>query len=287
MNENPEAPGAAEDAASALPLKSWHLSLTYDGTAFSGWQIQPDVRTVQGELQERLRRLLRCPDLRTVGCSRTDAGVHALDQQVSFEAPTPPDLDADRLRHVLNRWLPADVRVNAVRECAPGFSARHDARGKAYVYVLSRQEKPNPLFARFCWHVPRTLDLEAMGEAAGFLRGEKDFSSFAVNPKREIETHVRHVFRVDVVATGEWICFHVSGASFLYKMVRSMVGWLVHVGKGNAAPEDTQTVLDAKSRTAAADSAPPQGLFLAKVFFTDSERETWKPTLPPFAAEPR
>jgi tRNA pseudouridine38-40 synthase len=250
------------------PRRCWHLSLAYDGSGFRGWQIQPSVRTVQGELAHRLRRLFSDPDLRVAGTSRTDSGVHALDQQASFEADTPAELTAEKLHRILNRWLPRDIIVTRVREVPLGFNARFTSAGKAYTYVLNPGERLLPMFAPFAWHFPRRLDLEAMREAAAHLIGEMDFSSFAANPKREVDSHVRLVHRVEILPVDGLLCFNVVGQSFLYKMVRSMVGWLAHVGRGAAPPE--------------ADSAPAEGLFLAKVFFEPDAWRDYTPILPPF-----
>jgi len=257
--------------------------VAYDGTAFDGWQIQPERRTVQGELQERIRRLFRAPDLRLSGTSRTDAGVHALDQHVSFVAPPVADLDGDRLRYALNRWLPADVEVLAAREEAPGFNARFANCGKAYTYCLFHGHKVNPLFARFIWPLRQRLDLDAMRRAAGLMEGERDFASFGANPKREIASTVCRLLRVEAIAAADLVCVSVIGNRFLYKMVRSLVGYLVHVGHHRAPPEALAEVLAARDRCAAAQSAPAAGLFLARVFFSGAEMASYRPQVPPFA----
>lgn len=272
-------------AADGLPETTWHLRVAYDGTAFHGWQIQPGQRTVQEQLQGRLRRLFRSPELKVMGSSRTDAGVHALDQQVSFAAPTLADMDGERLRHLLNRWLPDDIRVTAASSEPAGFNARYANCGKAYTYCLFQGEKINPLFARFVWPLPRPLDLAAAAAAATLLEGERDFASFGVNPKRELETTVCRLDRVQLIPCGDLVCVSVVGDHFLYKMVRSLVGYLVHIGHHQAVPEDTLRVLAARDRCAAAQSAPAAGLFLARVFFTAEEMASYAPTVPPFAWE--
>jgi len=260
----------------------WHATVAYDGTAFRGWQIQPNLRTVQGELQKRLRLLLGQPELRLTATSRTDTGVHALDQHINFAAPCSPDLSPESVRRTLNRWLPKDVQVRDMGFAQPDFSARYDSVGKAYTYVVYNGEKCHPLFSRFVWPMRRELSVPDMQEAAAHLVGEHDFSSFAVNPKREIATNVRRLFRVEVSARNGFVFFNVVGASFLYKMVRSIVGHLVYVGRGAARPDDIIGVLNARDRSAAAASVPGVGLFLAKVFFEKDEWQTYEPQLPPF-----
>ncbi|OGV71230.1 MAG: tRNA pseudouridine(38-40) synthase TruA [Lentisphaerae bacterium RIFOXYB12_FULL_65_16] len=268
-----------------MPVRNWHLTIAYDGTRFHGWQIQPGPRTVQHELQTRLRILFHDPQLLTAGTSRTDAGVHALDQHVSFAVGTPPEFDATHIRRTLNRWLPEDVKILDVAEAPPEFHARHSACGKAYTYAVYAGEKSDPLWARFVWHSRRPLCLEAMQEAAAAFVGEHDFSSFAVNSGRADEVMVKTMYNVEVLTAGDLVCFSVVGNSFLYRMVRSMVGYLVHVGQGRATPADVARVLAAKDRCAAAESAPPQGLFLMRVFFQPGEWRDYRPTIPPFAGQ--
>jgi tRNA pseudouridine38-40 synthase len=277
---------AVPDAAVGVPIDSpprtWHLRLAYDGTAFHGWQIQPGQRTVQGQVLHRLQRLFHAPDLQVSATSRTDAGVHALDQNLSFTAPTPAGMDGEHLRRLLNRWLPEDIRVTAVCEAPADFKARYANCGKAYTYSLFHGEKVSPLFARFVWPLHQRLDVAAMQQTAALLAGERDFASFGVNPKREIESTVCHLLRVQVVAQGDLVCVSVVGDRFLYKMVRGLVGYLVHVGHGKAPPEAVLEVLAACDRGAAAQSAPAAGLFLARVFFAADEMRAYEPIVPPF-----
>jgi len=272
----------AVDKPKAEPV-CWHLKVQYDGTEFYGWQVQPKNRTVQGEMRTRLRLMLRNPELKVFGSSRTDAGVHALDQQVSFETVMPKDMTPDKFPAQLNRWLPDDILLKSAEIAPPGFNARYDNFGKAYTYCISPGVKINPIFARYVWRTPKALDIDAMREAASYLVGENDFASFAANAGREIESTVRNLHNLDVLENGDGLIYiNAVGDSFLYKMVRSLTGYLVHVGAGHAKPEEAKRVLAAKNRSAAADSAPAQGLFLAKVFLREGEWRDYKPVLPPF-----
>ena len=275
--------------AAEWPNRSWRLSLAYDGGAYHGWQVQPEGATVQPELESRLRLLFRNPDLRLAATSRTDAGVHALDQHVSFSCPSPPGLDGAAIRRALNRWLPTDIRVMSAEPASPSFHARYDAWGKSYTYVIVTDEGCDPFRARFVWLHPRPLDLGAMRAAADVLVGEHDFASFGVNPKREVETTVRHLVDLQVHAQGTTVWLHVTGRSFLYKMVRSIVGFLAKTGRGEWDADRTQAVLRARNRASLqADTAPPQGLFLARVFFSEGEWLRYRPGLPCFVApDPR
>lgn len=271
-------------APQEVPETCFHLSIAYDGTRYAGWQVQPSNPTVQGELLTRLRLMMRDPGLRIFGSSRTDAGVHALDQQVSFQVKLPADVDPGELGRRLNRWLPEDIYVKSCRVCEAPFHARYDNCGKAYTYCLAPGFKPNPLYVRYLWRTPHELDLDAMGEAASYLQGEHDFASFAVNPGKEVESTVRNLRRLELLQNGDGLLYvNAVGDSFLYKMVRSLVGYLVHVGQGYAKPRDAIRVLEGKSRSLAADSAPARGLFLAKVFLSPEEWRDYQPVLPPFA----
>ncbi len=262
--------------------RAWHLTLAYNGTAFHGWQIQSNQRTVQGELQKRLRLFFHDPELRLAATSRTDAGVHALDQHISFAAIPPADMDADRIKYSLNRWLPADMQITSLEEADPEFHARYSANGKAYTYVVHTGQKCSPFFTNLVWHYSPSLDLDTIRKAADILVGEHDFASFAVNPKREIESTVRTLHRLEITREGDIVYFNVIGNSFLYKMVRSLVGYLIHWGSGHPTLADPETVLAARDRCTAAESAPPQGLFLAQVFLQPQAWQCYRPLLPPF-----
>lgn len=267
------------------PLRTWHLSLAYNGTHYSGWQVQSDHKTVQGELRMRLRLLLQDPELKVYGCSRTDAGVHALDQHASFTVKTPPDMTEEWLKNKLNRWLPEDVLIKSAVIERDDFNARYDNCGKAYTYCISPGIKTSPMAAPFVWKTPKPLNVDAMSEAASRLVGEHDFASFAANPGIDVGSTVRKLHRLEVIESQGLIYINAVGESFLYKMVRGLTGYLVHVGAGYAAPEEATAVLEAKDRSKAADSAPGKGLFLAKVFWDKDEWKTYEPVLPPFGLD--
>ncbi len=268
-----------------MTARAWHLSLAYDGTGYCGWQVQDNQRTVQGELLKRLRLLFQSPELRLQGCSRTDSGVHALDQHACFTAATSKDITPEWLLHKLNRWLPEDIIIKGVEIAPDGFNPRFDNFGKAYTYCISPGAKVNPMAARYVWKTPRPLDLDAMKKAAAYLEGEHDFASFAANPGREIGSTVRKLYRLEVMERGGLVFIVAVGESFLYKMVRGLAGYLAHVGFGYAASEDALAVLEARNRSAAADSAPSKGLFLARVFWKPDEWRTYEPVLPPFSID--
>lgn len=273
----PPAPGAN------YPV--WHLTVAYDGTDFHGWQIQPSHRTVQGEVLAQVRKLFQDPTILLSATSRTDAGVHALDQHVSFVSTGPLRVPAERLGDVLNRRLPAAIRILDARLAHPGFSARFDACGKCYVYSIWRARAATPFTARYSWHYPAPLDVEAMRIAGAELAGTHDFASFGANPKREIESTIRTLHRLELREQGDFLFVCVTGDSFLYKMVRGIVGYLMHVGRHPREPDvRTRETLAARDRCAAADTAPAKGLFLCKVFFPGDNPLAYSPPLPPHHA---
>ncbi|MBQ6470618.1 MAG: tRNA pseudouridine(38-40) synthase TruA [Victivallales bacterium] len=271
----------------SAPMRTWRLGLAYDGTRYCGWQVQDKNRqkTVQGELRTRLRLILHAPELKVQGCSRTDAGVHALDQYASFSVPTPPDLEPDWLMAKLNRWLPDDIFIKSCAIVRDGFNARYDNYGKAYTYCISPCRRVSPMASPFVWSTPRPLDVAAMRTAAALLEGEHDFASFATNSGNPVDTTVRRLYRLQVLERDGLIFINAVGESFLYKMVRTLTGFLAHVGYGYAKPEQALSVLAACDRTHAADSAPAKGLFLARVFWEKEEWRGYEPVLPPFSLQ--
>jgi tRNA pseudouridine38-40 synthase len=278
-------PAANTAPPAVAPRPVWHLTLSYDGRAYCGWQIQPDRTTVQGILEARLQHLFNDPELYLAATSRTDVGVHALDQHTSFVVPetVSAEMTPANVKRILNRWLPLDIRVLGCEIREPDFHARYRARGKAYTYVFANTADVTPFEAQYAWVYPnRPLDVPAMRAAAATLEGVHDFASFAANSGVVIDDTVRRIWKVELVQDGAWIYLSVLGESFMYKMVRAIAGLLLHVGRGSCKPEEVRAILDARNRSAAADSAPPQGLFLAKVFWTQDAWKEYVPKLPPF-----
>jgi tRNA pseudouridine38-40 synthase len=254
-------------------LRHLRLVIEYAGDAFAGWQIQPDARTVQGELERALAAITR-ETIRVHGASRTDAGVHALGQVVSFS--TSYDRPLRRLIRGLNAVLPDDVAVVEAEEVAPDFHARFSAQGKRYRYRILRSATPSPLEATRALHEPRALDLQAMQVAADALTGRYDFKAFVSRPDGDGDC-TRTLFRVDVAsrplerADGELVTVEVEGDGFLYKMVRTIVGTLLQVGRGERPPASLPGLLQCQDRRQAGPTAPAHGLTLVRVFYETSE----------------
>jgi tRNA pseudouridine38-40 synthase len=247
-------------------MRNLKLILSYDGTEFSGWQVQPDATTVQGTLASAIGRITGEKVL-PQGSGRTDAGVHALAQVVTFV--TESSVPTENFARALNDILPAAVRVLHVADAAPEFHARHSARAKTYRYRICRAPICPPFLARYVWHFPYPLDETAMAQAAAFVIGEHDFTSFAaVDPERgrdEPVSNVRTIFSSKWERGGEELVYTVSGSGFLHHMVRNLVGTFILVGKGSLAPDDVTRMRMARNRSAAGATAPASGLYLVNV----------------------
>ena len=239
--------------------------IAYDGTSYSGWQFQENAVGIQQVVEEALAFLDGAP-VRVFGSSRTDAGVHAKGFVGHFNLtkPIPPK----NLVRAMNARLPDAIRFMRASYAADGFDARLSAKGKEYRYQLYQADIMPPHLAPYWTFCHRLLDIDAMRRAASFFVGTHDFVSFAANPNRVLDSTVRTVFSFEVKKAGPRHTFIVRGDGFLYKQVRSMVGFLVSVGKGNERPEAVRELLEAKApRTARVETAPPRGLFLWKVFY--------------------
>jgi tRNA pseudouridine38-40 synthase len=248
-------------------MRNLKLILSYDGAEFSGWQVQPDAGTVQGTLASAIGRITGEKVL-PQGSGRTDAGVHALAQVVTFV--TESSVPIQNFVKALNDILPASVRVLHVAEMPGEFHARHSARGKTYRYRMYRSSICPPFLARYVWHYPYTLDEEAMARAAALIVGEKDFTSFAaVDPERGREgeqvSNVRTIFSSSWERSGDELIYTVRGSGFLHHMVRNLVGTFVLVGRGTLQAEDVTRIIEARNRSAAGATAPASGLYLVEV----------------------
>lgn len=243
--------------------------IAFDGTSYSGWQCQSNAVGVQQVVEEALESIDGAK-VRVFGSSRTDAGVHARGMCVHFSmsVPIPPS----NLVRAVNARLPDSIRFMRASYADEGFDARLSAKGKEYRYHVYQGRICPPHLAPFWTYTHRKLDLDAMRRAAAFFKGRHDFVSFAANPNRELETTVRTVFSFDIEKNGGRYVFKVRGDGFLYKQVRSMVGFLLSVGKGVEPPEAVKELLDsAMPRTARVETAPGRGLFLWKVFYDEKE----------------
>jgi len=242
------------------------MTLEYDGTDFAGFQLQPDARSVQGELERAIHEITR-ETRRVIPAGRTDAGVHARGQVAHFDAGT--RLAPAELQRGLNAVLPRDVAVLALAAAPAEFDARRDAVAKRYAYRILNRPEPSPLRARTHWHLRAPLDAAAMAEAARALLGKHDYSAFRGAPGgvAEDENPVRSIDRLDVVAGGDELTLEATGRSFLRYMVRNVAGTLVEVGQGKRPPADVAAVLASRDRGRAGPTAPAHGLCLEEVLY--------------------
>jgi tRNA pseudouridine38-40 synthase len=241
-------------------VRNVRLIIAYDGTDFHGWQRQPQLRTVQGELEIALLRVVRHP-LTLHGSGRTDAGVHAQGQVANFL--TTCALPLDRLHRAIQSRLPKDVSIERADEVHPEFVASMSAEGKLYRYRIYHSptrpvERQLQRYTHHCW---LDLDLERMRSAARYFIGERDFSAF-MNAGTVRESFVRRVIRCDVQRHFEEIRVDVEGSGFLYNQVRIMVGTLIEIGRGHWAPQRLPEILESKDRSQAGPTSPAQGLCL-------------------------
>ncbi|MFY9561449.1 MAG: tRNA pseudouridine synthase A [Terriglobales bacterium] len=267
-------------------MRNLKLILSYDGSEFAGWQVQPDRATIQGTLASAIGRLTG-ENVLPQGSGRTDAGVHALAQVATFQTAAP--IPIENLTKALNDILPASIRVLDVTEAAAGFHARKSARAKTYRYRMYRGVICPPFLARYVWHYPFPLDEPAIAQAAAVVIGEHDFTSFAaVDPERvermaaaetqhhgghrgtqgeakSQETNVRTIFSSAWTREGDELIYAVRGSGFLHHMVRNLVGTFLLVGRGTLTPEDLGRILAARDRSAAGPTVPASGLYLVNV----------------------
>jgi len=241
-----------------MAIRNIKLTISYDGSDYHGWQIQPGQRTIQGIVTEAIENLLGCP-VRLTGASRTDAGVSALGQAAVMQIDSP--IPTENLARAITQRLPADIAVTEAAEMPLDFDVIGEVKNKLYRYTIFTGKDRPVLWIRHCWHLPAKLDLTAMAKAAEMLVGKKDFKSFASAADTR-ESSVRTVFRCDVTGNNDWIYIDTEGDGFLYNMVRNIVGTLVEVGIGRLSQEKINPILQAKDRTAAGPIAPAAGLCL-------------------------
>jgi tRNA pseudouridine38-40 synthase len=258
--------------------------VAYHGGPFRGFAVNPGVRTVAGDLQDALARVLRAPVVLT-GAGRTDAGVHAWGQVVSFDAPE--DTDLARVARSVNGLAGPAIAMRAIAWAPDGFDARFSATSRSYRYTLLRSQAPNPFFAPTAWHVPERLDVQAMTAAAAAFVGEHDFRSFCRAKQvlvdgQEVEaSSVRHVTALDLVpADDDCLRIDITASSFCHQMVRSITGTLVDIGRGRRRADAVPAMLAARDRHAAGNMAPAHGLCLWGVGYDELDPFVAAPGLP-------
>jgi tRNA pseudouridine38-40 synthase len=249
-------------------MPRFKLTLEYAGTRYSGWQIQKNAKTIQGELDRAIRTVTSRTDFELYGSGRTDAGVHALAQVAHLDAAT--SLPPETLRQRINDELPSDINVLSVEVVPHRFHARHDAVARRYLYQVARRRTA---FAKpFVWWVKEPLDVGRMREAASVFVGFQDFAAFAESDTTERSTMVL-VDRLDIEEQGDLLLIVVEGSHFLWKMVRRIVGVLVEIGRGGLQPDAAAMLLVGDSDAPARLTAPASGLFLEWVYYEQKPRQ--------------
>jgi tRNA pseudouridine38-40 synthase len=240
------------------------ITVSYDGAAYAGWQVQPNGVTVQEKLETALNRLTG-EKVKVHGSGRTDTGVHARAQvaHVDLERAMP----LKTITRALNGMLPPDIRVLKVETASSTFHARRSVRIKEYRYFIWTGKVMPPFVRRYRTHVAAALGVAAMQAAAALLVGRHDFSAFTANPNRRVESTVRTLQGLRVTKRGSEVVIAARADGFLYKMVRSLAGFLIRVGQGDLTPADATRILASKERTARVPTAPASGLFLWNVTY--------------------
>lgn len=248
---------------------NYKLTLAYDGTHFSGWQVQPNGISIQQKLQEALH-IITHESIHVIGSGRTDAGVHALKQTANFK--TAKELETRRLQASLNGLLPDDIRVLNCEHAPRDFHARYSALSKSYRYHLTLSPVQLPFRKLYSWHIREHFDIRKLKQAAQLLIGTHDFTSFANEAHAGSAAHdpIRTLYRLDVIEEEEGIQLELEADGFLYKMVRNIVGVLQEVATGKRAVDEVSAILAAKDRKQAGKAAPAQGLFLVDVNYVSA-----------------
>jgi tRNA pseudouridine38-40 synthase len=240
-------------------------TLSYDGTHFFGYQIQPGKRTVQGELERVLEQMHKGKAIRVTASGRTDAGVHAYGQVIHFD--TFLSLSSDQWKKALNAQLPDDIVIKDVQEADPSFHARFSAKAKEYRYKVRIAQERDVFLRNYCYHYPYPLDMEAMRRALRLIEGTHDFTSFC-SAKTDVDDRVRTIYKADMtVRDDDLLEFCFIGNGFLYNMVRIIVGTILEVGQGKRSIDSISHAFAAKDRRFAGKTAPPQGLYLWRVYY--------------------
>lgn len=244
-------------------MRTYKLTIAYDGTRYQGWQRQPDTElTVQGTL-ERVIRDMRGYPVEVNGSGRTDGGVHAKAQTASICLSG--KVEEETFRRELNRMLPEGIRVTGMELVKNGFHARYSAKGKRYEYTVDTREKADVFTRKYCFHYPEALDLEAMEKAAGCLAGKHDFAAFT--DRNEDQSTIRNIYAIRIEEQGSKVKLIYEGNGFMYHMVRILTGTLLEVGTGKRTPQETADLLEGGERYRAGFLAPACGLTLGEVYY--------------------
>jgi tRNA pseudouridine38-40 synthase len=247
-------------------MSRFKIYIEYEGTRYSGWQIQSNARTIQGEISSAIRKIIKSENFELYGSGRTDAGVHAILQVAHLDLKTV--IAPEIIRMKLNDELPPDINIIEVEKVPASFHARHDAVGRSYLYQISRRR--TAFGKRYVWWIKDKLNIKNMQSAAELFVGLKNFQSFTADLPEEKSTEVQ-IKSLEIGENGDLILIRIYGSHFLWKMVRQIVGILVEAGRGNVTNEEVAGFLKGSSAVPAKYTAPPSGLFLERVFYKNDK----------------
>lgn len=239
------------------------LTIQYDGTNYCGWQKQKNGNTIQEEIEKAIM-LVTGEKVDLIGSGRTDSGVHAKGQVANFL--TNSNIPVDKIKFALNSRLPKDISIIESRIVDENFHSRYDAIGKRYKYIIYNNKVRNPLYRNFAYHVPYSLNYKEMQEATKYFLGSHDFSAFMAS-NSAVKTTIRTINKVTLEKIEDLTIFTIEGNGFLYNMVRIIIGTIVEIGRGKLKSSDIPNIIHSKDRRIAGHTAPPQGLYLEKVFY--------------------
>ena len=246
-------------------MKRVMLTVAYDGTNYHGWQLQPNVTTIESVLNEKLSELFK-EEIKVIGASRTDTGVHALGNIAVFD--TSARMPAEKVSYALNQKLPDDIKIQASREVPLDFHPRHQNSKKTYEYRILNREFSLPTQRLYSYFTYVPLDIALMQQAADYLIGEHDFKSFC-SVNTVAETTIRTIYDIKIDKREDMITIRVTGSGFLYNMVRIIAGTLMDAGKGKLKPSEVPLILNALDRQKAGPTAPACGLTLVSYEYVD------------------
>lgn len=242
-------------------------TVSYDGTNYAGYQIQPNAVTIQEKIEQALCQIHKGKEIRITASGRTDAGVHAIGQTFHFD--TDLMIPEQNWKRALNAALPNDIYIKAIHQVADHFHARFDVKAKEYQYVVLNAGDQNIFKRNYSLHVHEPLDLNKMQQACQYIEGEHDFTAFSAANSGVKGSKVRTIYHASCEQTEECYLFTFEGSGFLYNMVRILVGTVLEVGKGQRSPDDLVDIINSKDRSNAGKTVAPQGLFLKKVRYKD------------------
>jgi tRNA pseudouridine38-40 synthase len=243
-------------------MNNYKLTIQYDGGRYKGWQrLGDDENTIQGKLEQVISKMTG-ESIEIVGCSRTDAGVHALGQIACFK--TDQSYSEEEIKNYINTYLPQDISVIKVDLVPESFHARYHAKEKTYLYKIWNEEHPNPFMRKYSMHILKRLDIERMVLGSKSFLGRHDFTAFS-NAKSKKKSMEREIYQVEIARIDGFVMIHISGDGFLYNMVRKMVGTLIEIGLGNQEENTISEILETKDRSKVNWLAEASGLYLEKI----------------------